>query len=62
MKKLELNQMEQINGAFDCSEEGQVAFLAGSFVGGALLFGAGAIVSLGIATVYVASRCNKDFL
>ena len=62
MKKLELKQMENLEGGFDCSPASQGMFLTGALIGGGLFFGAGAIVSLGIATVYVASRCNKDFL
>lgn len=61
MKKLELNQMEKVQGAFDCSQGGQVGFLTGALVGGGVFFGAGAIVALGFAAGYVALRCNKEF-
>lgn len=61
MKKLELKQMENLQGAFDCSQENKVGFLAGALIGGGVFFGAGSIVTLGVATVYVAYKCNKDF-
>lgn len=61
MKKLELNQMERIQGSFDCSQEHQIGFLTGALIGGGFLFGAGAIVSLGIAAGYVALKCNSKF-
>lgn len=54
--------MENFAGGFGCSPGEQTTFLAGALVGGGLFFGAGAIVTLGIATVYVAAQCNKDFL
>lgn len=59
MKKLELNQMEQINGAFDCSNGNQAAFVAGAALGGAIFFGWGAIVTGYAAGVYVLVKCEK---
>lgn len=55
MKKMELNQMEELTGgAFDCSIEGQLGFVAGGAAAGGLFGGpfgflGGLYVTLGIS-------------
>jgi hypothetical protein len=58
MKKLELNQMEGLDGGLDCSAGAQVARVAGAAVGGAIFFGFGAILTAGAMVLYNGFSCN----
>ncbi len=58
MKKLELKQMEEIQGGFDCSSEGRVAYVSGAALGGAIFFGGlgSVLCALGM-TIYAEAKC-----
>ncbi|MBY0479364.1 MAG: hypothetical protein K2Q24_17085 [Chitinophagaceae bacterium] len=60
MKKMELSQLEVVNGgAFDCSAEGQLAFIAGGATAGTLFGGAfGFLGGLMGSTIYSIYKCN----
>jgi hypothetical protein len=58
MKKLNIEQMEKIEGGIDCSTSGKLALIAGATVGGAIFFGWGAIVAGYGAAVYTVMRCD----
>ena len=61
MKKLELKQMEEIQGGFDCSSEGRVAYVAGVALGGAIFFGGlgGAVLCAFGMIVYAETKCRN---
>lgn len=58
MKKLELNQMENLEGGLDCSKGAQLGRVAGAAVGGALFFGAGALLTTFGMVLYNGFACN----
>jgi hypothetical protein len=62
MKKMELKQMEVVNGGtFDCSAEGQLAFIAGGSTAGALFGGPfGFLGGLMGSIAYSIYKCNPN--
>ncbi len=57
MKKLQLSQMEIINGSFDCSTEAQLAYIAGTGFAGAFGGPVGFLVGIYAGTAYSIIRC-----
>ncbi len=58
MKKLELNQMENLEGGIACNQSAQAARVAGAAVGGAIFFGAGALLTTLGMVLYNGFACE----
>ena len=59
MKKLELNQMENLEGGIPCTKADILAFTAGAAIGGAIFFGIGGLVTGYAAFAISATVCYE---
>jgi hypothetical protein len=59
MKKLELNQMKNLEGGLACNKGAQMARVAGAAVGGAVFFGFGAMFTTFGMVLYNGFACNN---
>jgi hypothetical protein len=61
MKKLEIKQMEKIQGGIDCTPEGKLSYVGGATLGGAIFFGGlgGAVLCAFGMIVYAEIKCRN---